>query len=490
VPITFTHARSRPRRVDAVGIGVHEGELDSLADSAIEVPPGYLEGRGFTGGVGQSAVVPGSDGTTVVLLGLGAPGNGSPAVMRSAGAAFARAASRHRAVAIDVLGDVDGSTRPAAAQALVEGIALASYRYRAYKAEPAPSDIEKVTVAGLGGKAVAESVARAAAIAEAVCWSRDLVNEPGGSLTPAELVKAARAMARRAKVKISVMDERAIAEARLGGLLGVNRGSAHPPRFISLTYTPSGTPAGIVALVGKGITFDSGGLSIKTADGMSTMKCDMGGAAAVLGTFAALGAVAPRIEVRGYIPLTDNMTGPDATRPGDVLTIRNGTTVEVLNTDAEGRLILADALALAAEDEPDAIVDVATLTGACMVALGRGYAGLMGNDDAWLRQIEDAAERSGERVWPLPLPDDYRSQLDSKVADLKNVSNGRYAGALTAGLFLREFVGSGIPWAHIDVAGPAWTDDDKGELTAGGTGFGVRLLLDLLANWEPLTVGR
>ncbi|MDZ7678620.1 MAG: leucyl aminopeptidase [Acidimicrobiales bacterium] len=485
--ITFTHARSRPRRIDALGVGVHEGAFETLAEAGVDVPASYLEARGFTGGRGQSTVVPGPDGRTLVLLGLGPSGEMDTEAARAAGAALARAASRHESAAIDILGGVDDDAlRVATAQAVVEGVALASYRFRSYQAAPAPSALTKVAVVGLGGKKVSDAVARGAAIAEAVCWARDLVNEPGGTMTPVEMAKAARAMARREKLKISVMDERAIADAKLGGLLGVNRGSEQRPRFITLTYTPTGTARGTVALVGKGITFDSGGLSIKTADGMSTMKDDMAGAAAVLGTFAAINAVAPQVEVVGYLPLTDNMTGPDATRPGDVLTIRNGTTVEVLNTDAEGRLVLADALCLASEADPDAIVDVATLTGAQMVALGKGIAGLMGNHDGWVAQVEAASARTGERVWSLPLPDDYRPQLDSTVADLKNIGAGRYGGALVAGLFLREFVGEGIPWAHVDIAGPAFGDDDKGELTPGGTGFGVRLLLDLLDSFEPV----
>ena len=486
MPIRFTHARSRPRRVDALGVGVHEDDLGPL-DGLVDLPAGYAEARGFTGKVGQSLVLPGDGGQTVVALGLGAAGSLAAESARAAGAAFARAANRHTTAAIDVLGDVDGDVeRVAAAQALVEGVALASYRYRAYKAEPAPADLARVSVVGLGGRKVSDAVARGAAIAEAVCWTRDLVNEPGGSMTPVEVVKAARSMARREKLKIAVMDEAAIRRARLGGLLGVNRGSHQAPRFVTLTYTPEGRSRGTVALVGKGITFDSGGLSIKTGEGMMTMKDDMAGAAAVLGVFAAINTVAPDVEVVGYLPLTDNMTGPDATRPGDVLTIRNGTTVEVLNTDAEGRLVLADALCLASEAQPDVIVDIATLTGAQMVALGSSIAGVMATDDTWRGQIEAASDRTGERVWPLPLPDDYRSQLDSKVADLKNIGAGRHGGALTAALFLREFVDGDIPWAHLDIAGPAFGDEDKGVLTPGATGFGVRLLLDLLDHYQPV----
>jgi leucyl aminopeptidase len=367
-------------------------------------------------------------------------------------------------------------------QAFVEGIVLGAYSFDRYKSDAKPSAIAKVVLVGSGGRAWTQAATTGAAIAEAVNWARDLVNEPGGSLTPTELAKAASAMARRAGLKVTVHDEAAIKRLKLGGLLGVNRGSAQPPRFVELTYEPAGRATGTLALVGKGITFDSGGLSLKTGQGMMTMKCDMGGAAAVIGAMSVLPVVKPRVRVRAFVPMTDNMTGADATRPGDVLRIRNGKSVEVLNTDAEGRLILADALSLASEAEPDAIVDLATLTGACMVALGPSIAGLMG-DGEWISQVREAADRAGERVWPLPLPPDYRKQLDSPVADMKNIG-GQYGGSLTAGLFLKEFVADGIPWAHLDIAGPAFLDAEDGENPKGATGFGVRLLVELARSFE------
>jgi leucyl aminopeptidase len=265
--------------------------------------------------------------------------------------------------------------------------------------------------------------------------------------------------------------------------MGVNRGSDQPPRFVELRYTPRGDARGTVALVGKGITFDSGGLSLKTGTGMMTMKCDMAGAAAVLGAFVAVAHLRPDVEVRGYLPLTDNMTGGDATRPGDVFTLRNGKTIEVLNTDAEGRLVLADALAFASEAQPDALIDLATLTGACVTALGNKLAGLMGRNDAWLDQVESAAASTGEPVWRLPLPVEYRKQVESSVADMKNIGSGS-AGALVAGLILGEFVAEPVPWAHLDIAGPAFTDSEDAEVTKGGTGYGVRLLVDLVERFE------
>ena len=277
-------------------------------------------------------------------------------------------------------------------------------------------------------------------------------------------------------------DEKEIRKQKLGGLLGVNRGSEQAPRFLRLEYAPD-KPRGTVALVGKGITFDSGGLSLKPSDGMIGMKGDMGGAAAVLGAFRAIAALGAKVRVLGFLPITDNMTGGDATRVGDVLTIRNGKTVEVLNTDAEGRLILADGLSLATEEAPDAIVDLATLTGACMVALGDRIAGLMGNHEGWIDQVRAAADAVGEPVWPLPLPGYLRGKLDSELADLKNITDTRYGGALAAGVFLREFVGEGIPWAHLDIAGPADSSVVEGELVKGGTGFGVRTLVELLSSY-------
>ena len=238
-----------------------------------------------------------------------------------------------------------------------------------------------------------------------------------------------------------------------------------------------------VILVGKGITFDSGGLSLKTPGGMETMKTDMSGAAAVLATVAACGDLGVRVRVTALAPITENMPGGRATKPGDVLTTRNGSTIEVLNTDAEGRLVLADALSLAAEMEPDAIIDLATLTGACVVALGMSIAGVFGSDDELMGRVRAASERAGEGTWPLPLPDEYRSHIDSEIADMKNVGKAGQAGAIAAALLLARFV-DGVPWVHLDIAGPARSDEDSGILAKGGTGFGVRTLLELLEHYS------
>ena len=265
-------------------------------------------------------------------------------------------------------------------------------------------------------------------MAAAVAFARDLVNEPAGTMTPRRLAEIAAQVAEDEGLAFSVLDEVAIVNEGLGGLAGVAQGSDEPARLIELVYEPAGEAQATIALVGKGITFDSGGLSIKTAEGMETMKTDKSGAAAVLAAMSAIPSLAPNVKVIAIIPASENMPGGSAIKPGDVLKIRNGKTVEVLNTDAEGRLVLADGLSLAVEAGADVILDLATLTGACVVALGRKIAGLMGNDKAWMDKVQEAAERAGESVWQLPLPDEYRKLIDSEVADVKNIGGGRYAG--------------------------------------------------------------
>jgi leucyl aminopeptidase len=493
IAIELTRTPDRPDggAVDALGVGVFADRLE-----AGEVPagldPGFLAAQGFTAKPGQACVVPGAaggdgPGPVIVALGLGPAAEVGLGTYRKAGAALARATSRRAHLAADLLDGVpDGLDRPAVARAVTEGVLLGAYRYTALKSDPEPHHVESLTVVGRGGARVQGALERGRAVAEAVCLARDLVNQPGGSLTPTAFATRAEELAALRHFDIEVLDRDAIREEKLGGLLGVNRGSTEEPRFVKLAWDPpAGTRSrGTVALVGKGITFDSGGLSLKPADSMIGMKGDMAGAAAVLATFSALDAVRPPVSVRGYLPLTDNMPGGDATRVGDVLRIRNGKTVEVLNTDAEGRLVLADALSLASEDQPDAIVDLATLTGACMVALGLKVAGLMGNHQEFVDQVRAAADAEDEPVWPLPLPEDLRRQIDSEVADMKNVASARWGGALIAGVFLQEFVGDGIPWAHLDIAGPADAAEEDPVTRKGGTGFGVRTLVRLLTDFR------
>ena len=440
-----------------------------------------LEVLGFEGKRGQVQTLVSGDGTIVVAVGMGDEVDLDVDAFRRAAACAVRATWRATSVSVRLLDAVPaGVERSAAAQAVVEGAALAAYRFTRYRAAPEACRITAVTVVAPDAAALETAVAWGATVAGAVCLARDLVNEPAGGLTPTRLGERAAAEAERVGLGCRVFDEAAVVAERFGGLLGVARGSAEPPRFVELTYDPPGRPsAPTVALVGKGITFDSGGLSLKTADGMMTMKTDMSGAAAVLGAMSALPALAPAVRVVGLLPITENMPGDRAIKPGDVLETRNGTTVEVLNTDAEGRLVLADALAYAVELAPAAIVDLATLTGAQVVALGRRVSGLLGTDEGLVAQVRAAGDRAGEPAWPLPLTAEYRCHLDSDVADLKNIGRAGEAGTVVAGLFLREFVGD-VPWAHLDIAGPARASDDDGYLAKGGTGVGVRTLLELL----------
>ena len=497
---------SLPAGVDAVGVGVFSedlaGDSDGSDGSDARLPDpldaGFLASQGFKAKPGETCTVPGPDGQLVIALGLGSRGEATPRTFRTASAALARAARRRQTVATTLLDQAEGldGLDPAdVARSVAEGALLGAYTYTSLKSDPEPSQIDSLGLVatngtdgtnGTNGNATDDALAPATATARAVCLARDLVNEPGGSLTPRVFAERAVSLAAEHGFEVEVLDREAIVRERLGGLLGVNRGSDEEPRFLELSWQPADTAESTptVALVGKGITFDSGGLSLKSTDSMIGMKGDMAGAAAVLATFTALEAVRPPVRVVGYVPLTDNMPGGDATRIGDVLRIRNGKTVEILNTDAEGRLVLADGLSLASEDRPDAIVDLATLTGACMVALGARIAGLMGNDEGFVDQVRAAADAAGEDVWPLPLPDDLRPQLDSDVADLKNVSSGRWGGALVAGLFLKEFVPDGTPWVHLDIAGPADALDEDAETRKGGTGFGVRTLLQLLSDFR------
>jgi leucyl aminopeptidase len=480
MPISFTLVDDVPAGAVVVGAPVFAGRrLPPGAGADLDLS--FLAERGFEGRPGEALAVPSGRGTWIAL-GVGEPEKVTAETLRRAAAAFVRSAWRDTAGALTLLAAAPTDLDPAlAAQAVAEGASLASYKFSRYKADPKPCRMESVAVIGTGDQA-RHGLDRGARVAAAVALARDLVNEPAKAMTPRRLADIAAEIAEAEGLTLTVLDEVAIAAEGLGGLAGVAAGSDEPPRLIELVYDPP-SPVGTVALVGKGITFDSGGLSIKTAEGMETMKTDKSGAAAVLGAMSVIAALAPPVKVIGIIPATENMPGGSATKPGDVLTIRNGKTVEVLNTDAEGRLVLADGLSLAVEAGADAIIDVATLTGACIVALGRKVAGLMGNHQGWQDQVAAAASRAGEEVWPLPLPEDYRKQIDSEVADIKNIGGGRYGGALTAGLFLREFVGD-IPWAHLDIAGPARSEDDEGYLQKGGTGFGVRTLVEAVTSFH------
>ncbi len=498
MPITASFSSSAPAKVntDVLAVPVFAGRVLGPGGKALDAAVGgsldaFMTEAGFEGKAEETLAVPAGklNARAVLLVGVGDKKAVSANGLRRAAAAVVRRSPKAKTIATTLLDTVpSGGDRVAAAQAVAEGAALGAYKFLRYKQKSDAPALEKFVLLGKKDDTVAQALNRGVAVAGAVAWARDLVNEPAGAMTPSQLAEEARRAAEQGGLDIEVLDEVEIANQGLGGLLGVSLGSDQPPRLVKLTYTPKGKATGTVALVGKGITFDSGGLSLKPAEGMETMKTDMSGAAAVIGAMSVLRAVGVQTKVIAFVPTTENMPGGRAIKPGDVLKIRNGKTVEVLNTDAEGRLILADGLSLAAEEEPDAVIDLATLTGACMVALGIKVAGLMGNDDRWIGQVRDAAERAGEGVWHLPLPQEYRKDLDSEIADLKNITGTRYGGALTAGLFLSEFTGD-IPWVHLDIAGPARAPSDDGYIVKGGTGFGVRTLVEVLSTFEKPKAG-
>jgi len=432
----------------------------------------YLEKRQFTGAVGQLVAVPGGDLPYGVVAFVGLGDEVDAKSLRRAARSAGRFAAPYPSAATTLhLVDVDG-----AVEAVTLGFLLGAYCFDDYKSEPEARVNARLELLGAEADA-SDSIGRASAIARGVMLTRDLVNQPAVDKAPAVL--ADRALTLSDRIAVEIVDEIEAAERGYGGLLAVGAGATNPLRMVILRYEPEGAAA-FLALVGKGIVFDSGGLSLKPANAMETMKTDMAGAASVYGAMQAIAELGLPIRVLGVAPLSENMTGGSAQRPGDIFTSYTGKTVEVLNTDAEGRLVLADALGIAAEAEPDLIVDVATLTGAAKVALGPTVGAIFGNDDDAIASVEAAARFSGESMWTMPLERSYRSALDSPVADLKNVGADRWGGAITAALFLSEFVAD-RPWVHLDVAGPARADKSEHYIAVGGTGFGVRTLVELAA---------
>jgi leucyl aminopeptidase len=424
----------------------------------------------------------------LVLTGLGAQSGTYPAetLRRAAGAATRELAGASTVAVALPAADVEELA------AVAEGALLGAYSFLRYRQGPAAAratavtTVEVVTPLAKDGAAKA-AVARAEVLAAAVHATRDLVNTAPNDLYPAAFAELARAAVKGTGAKVTVLDEKALTAGGYGGLLGVGLGSARGPRLVKVAYTPS-RPAAKVALVGKGITFDSGGISIKPAAGMEAMKSDMAGAAAVLHTVVAAARLELPVAVTGWLCLAENMPSGTAQRPSDVITIRGGKTVEVLNTDAEGRLVMADGLVAAIEENPDVVLDIATLTGAQVVALGNRVSAVMGSDDV-RAEVTTAAETAGELFWPMPLPEELLAGLKSKVADLQNIGE-RPGGMLSAGIFLREFVGT-TPWAHLDIAGPAFNDKSAHDYTpVGGTGVGVRTLLALLESRAGTATGR
>ncbi|HYQ74925.1 leucyl aminopeptidase [Cellulomonas sp.] len=488
--VTLTSANPARQTADALVVAVASSPAgprvvgaDWLPAETVEQVTGLAGALGITGAVDEVRRLPAAGALaarTVVLTGVGPLDEVAPdaeTLRRAAGAAL-RELTGVASVAVALPAE-DAEQVAAVAEGALFG-AYAYTRYRSGGDAKAPAAEITVLTPRARDKSATRALARAEVLAAAVHGVRDLVNAAPNDLYPAAFADAAKAAVKDtgAKgVKVTVLDEKALAAGGYGGLLGVGQGSARPPRLVKVSYSPS-RPAAKVALVGKGITFDSGGISIKPAAGMDAMKSDMAGAAAVLHTVLAAARLELPVAVTGWLCLAENMPSGTAQRPSDVLTIRGGKTVEVLNTDAEGRLVMADGLVAAVEEKPDVVLDIATLTGAQLVALGPRVSAVMG-DDSTRTEVVDAAGAAGEAFWPMPLPADLRAGLKSKVADLANIGD-RFGGMLTAGIFLQEFVGS-TPWAHLDIAGPAFNEKAPfGYTPAGGTGVGVRTMLALI----------
>ncbi len=466
---------------------------DTLPAGVRRALEAVLTALGVKGAADEVVRVPSPEGVrakVVVLTGTGTPARTDrtipdEALRRAAGAAV-RTLAGHAHVVLALPTDTAGRVA-----AVAEGGLLGAYSYSEYRrrtADPSRTAVARLTLATSAhrDRAAKTAVARALVLAEAVAGTKDLVNCPPLDLFPARFAEIAQALGKEHGVTVKVLDEAALRRGGYGGLIGVGQGSSRGPRLVKVSYLPAGRAKGRthLALVGKGITFDSGGLSIKPAAGMETMKLDMAGAAAVLHTVVAASRLQLPVAVTGWLCLAENMPSGTAQRPSDVITIRGGRTVEVLNTDAEGRLVLADGIVAACEEEPDVLLDVATLTGAQMVALGNRVSAVMANDDDLRDRVTRAAADSGEQFWPMPLPAELRSSMDSPVADIANIGD-RFGGMLVAGLFLSEFVGTRadgetVPWAHLDIAGPAFNSGGAHGYTGkGGTGVAVRTMLTL-----------
>lgn len=483
--ISLHVARTAPADAGAVGVPVG---IDGPVADVLGLDRATLAAAGFEGKVGQALLIPRPKEPLAVAVGVGKLEDVDATVLRDAAAAFARTAGRATHLASS-LADAGELPPELAAQAVVEGILLARYRYDALKKEGTGVAVTDLTLIAPADRAkeMAAGAERGRVMAAVGALARDLANAPPKHLSAERIADVATRIAKKQRLAIEVFDRAAIAELGLGGLLGVNAGSVEPPRMVRLTYTPAkgaGKGSGHLILVGKGLTYDSGGINIKPRDAMhAVMKMDMSGAGAVLAAMSALPALGCKSKVTAYLMCTDNMPSGSAMKMGDVLTHRDGTTVEINNTDAEGRLALADGLTLAAEQKPDAIVNIGTLTGACMLALGDQIAGVFGNQQGIVEQVKAAAVATDESVWQLPLDKRYRKQLESVVADRENMGDAA-PGAITAALYLAEFVGD-IPWAHIDICGPMQVTADESWRSKGATGFGARLLAELAVNFTP-----
>lgn len=460
-------------------------QLDARLEGRIR---DYLESGDFSGALNSTALVRTGgkiQAPRVLLVGLGKPDAFTLDMVRQASATAATAARRLGVSSLALLppaGDLDPVE---VGQALTEGALLGLYTFKRYKTAADNEDKDNLREIALLAnsntqRALENGVKRGHIIAAAVNMARDLSNSPGNEVNPSYLARQAQDIAAQTALGCHVLDAEGMRAHGMGCLLGVAQGSEQPPAFIILEHAPKGTQEPPIVLVGKGITFDSGGISIKPAANMEDMKMDMSGGAAVLGTMQALAQLGYPRRVVGLVPASENLPNGNAVKPGDILRAMSGKTVEVINTDAEGRLILADALAYAVQEfKPACIIDLATLTGAVVVALGSHATGMMGTDKTCMDRLRAAGDASAERVWELPLFDEYSKQIKSDFADIKNVSNNREAGSIIGGAFLKEFVGD-TPWVHLDIAGTAWTRENRAYIPKGATGVGIRLLVTAL----------
>jgi leucyl aminopeptidase len=476
---------------DGLAVGLFEeateltGDLAALDEKFAGVLKELITEEDFKGKLGSTAVTrvgAGSPVRKIILVGLGKPDTLKAETLRRAAAAIARLAKKQKCKTLGISLPIVDCYPATSAQAITEGVQLALYQDIRFKSEPEDKgpQIETVDLLGLSGQEAA--IERANQIASGVFLARQLVAAPANAVTPITMAETAQTIANDHGLQLQILEQEDCEKLGMGAFLGVAQASEIPPKFIHLTYKPEGTPKRKVAIIGKGLTFDSGGLNIKGAgSGIETMKIDMGGAAATLGAAKAIGQLKPDVEVHFISAVTENMISGRAMHPGDILTASNGKTIEVNNTDAEGRLTLADALVYTDKLGVDAIVDLATLTGACVIALGDDIAGLFTPDDNLAKQLEEASTSAGEKLWRMPMEEKYFEGLKSGIADMKN-TGPRPGGSITAALFLKQFVKETPSWAHLDIAGPVWADKENGYNPGGATGFGVRTLVNWVLN--------
>ncbi len=470
---------------EALVVGVYQEQVLSPVAARIDekmssLLKDFLKDIHFKAEVGECVFMPGHKEVkfkNIIMVGLGEKEKLSLDTVRQAAAAGLKKAKelRHKEVCFELLGEE--TLGDETAKALAEGVELGDYQFDKYKKKEDEVKIEKVKI--LGEEKLKNWLELGQKLAEAANFTRNIVNEPGNVIKPADLAEIAQKLAEKYGLECTVYDEERLKAEKMHGILAVGQGSAHPPRFIHLVYKPQ-NPSKRVVFIGKGITFDSGGLDIKPEQYMKTMKCDKAGACAVLGIMKAVAELKLDVEVHGLIPTAENMPGGNAFRPDDIIVYKNGKGVEIANTDAEGRLILADALIYGSALKPDIMIDMATLTGACMVALGRFTTGIFTPQEELAAKIKALGEKTGEKFWQLPLDDDLKEELKSTFADIKNVGS-RYGGAITAALFLKEFVGEEVKnWVHLDIAGPAFLEKPWKYYAEGATGVPVRTMVELL----------